>query len=133
MIEWTVASSSDFDISLAEHFAEFKARIATYNAKPSGKEAKDVEKRFRVFQQFLHKIYELEDTKILPKDCLAYVQDDATGIPIYSLIYKNWRCLYLVREKEKTCTAIKIQLMSDNLRYVEEDRHKSGKKLKSVH
>lgn len=135
MKDWTVSGSSDFDTSRQQHFADFLAKLAAYTGAPKGKSAKQLQEAIASYRHFLEKLKKLEDQNdksVLPENELAYIQDNPKGIPIYSLIHKNWRCLYLVDTKKKTCTAIKIESMSDNLRNVEEDRHKYGKRLKSV-
>ena len=135
MKDWTVSGSSDFTISRQQHFADFQAQLATYTGAPKGKNAKRLQEAIASYNHFLDKLKKLDDANdksVLAEKELAYIQDNPKGVPIYSLIHENWRCLYLVDTKKKTCTAIKIELMSDNLRNVEEDRHKHGKKLKSA-
>lgn len=115
MKEWTVLRSSEFSSSRQKYYADFQTRLAAYTSAPKGKSAKQLHRGI-----------------VLAENEFAYIQDNLQGIPVYSLIYKNWRCLYLVDAQKKTCIAVKIELMSDNLRNVEEDRHKHGKKLRSL-
>ncbi len=135
MQDWTVINSSEFKQNLAGCFADFRARLAAHNAAPKGKSAKQLQRSIAGFNHFVRKLRKLSDTKdraVLPEKELAYVQDDSEGTPIYSLIDGNWRCLFRVDTQEKTCTAVSIELMIDNLRFVEQDRHKHGKKLNDV-
>lgn len=135
MQDWTVINSSEFKQDLAYCFADFRAQLAAYNAAPKGKSAKQLQRSIAGFNHFIRKLRKLNDKNegtVLPEKELAYIQDDSEGTPIYSLIDGNWRCLFRVDTQKKTCTAVSIGLMIDNLRFVEQARHKHGKKLNYV-
>lgn len=132
MKSWTVLSSSNFDDSRSSYRAYFKFKLVEYNAEPDGEAARQLQEHIHGFLQFCAKLEKFEaqdDDSLLPADELAYIQHDPDGVPIYSLFTENWRCLYLVSEDESTCIAIKIEDMSDTLRYVEEDRHRTKRLL----
>ena len=134
MKDWTVSSGSDFHASRQEHAASLLAELAAYTGAPTGKIAKQLQKTLSSYTRFIEKVKKLsdkDDDTVLPEKELAYIEDDPNGLPIFSMIDDNWRCLYLVDEVKKKCTAIRIEMMSQNLCIVEKDRHRYGRKLKS--
>jgi hypothetical protein len=135
MKDWTVSGSSDFDLSKNQHFADFDSRLNAHDDSPKTKSAKRLLKEISGFRHLLGRLTELLDVNnrsVLPENELAYIQDDSQGNPIYSMIDGDWRCLFWVDTKNGICTAAKVELMFDNLRVVEEDRHQHGKKLPSL-
>jgi hypothetical protein len=135
MEDWTVIGSSEFDKILYHRFADFQAQLAAHVTAPNGRKAKRLLAAIAAYNHFyekLKKLSDVSDQSVLPENELAYIQDDPKGVPIYSMIDGNWRCLFGVDTGMKTCTPVSVELMFDNLRIVEEDRHKNGKKLKSA-
>ncbi len=89
MQDWTVIHSSEFKQNLAYCFADFRARLAAYDAAPKGKSAKQLQKSIAGFNHFIRKLRKLNDKDegaVLPEKELAYIRDDSEGTPIYSLI-----------------------------------------------
>ena len=135
MKDWTVSGSSDLDLSKNQLFFDFDARLNAHDSSPRTKSAKRLLKEISGFRRLLgtlNKLLDANDRSVLPENELTYIQDDYQGNPIYSMIDEDWRCLFRVDTKKGICTAAKIELMFDNLRVVEEDRHQRGKKLPSL-
>jgi hypothetical protein len=136
MEDWTVIGSSDFEESKKRHFAYFHSQLEAHAAAPKSTSAKRLRKAIDGYCHILEKLEKLEDVNdksVLPENELAYIQDDPHGIPIYSLIDGDWRCLFQVDIQKKICILVSVELMFDNLRVVEKYRHKQrGNKLSSL-
>ena len=61
MQDWTVIHSSEFKQNLAYCFADFRARLAAYDAAPKGKSAKQLQKSIAGFNHFIRKLRKLND------------------------------------------------------------------------
>jgi hypothetical protein len=132
MAVWTVIGSSEFDASFSQQAEALSAEVAAYNRSPNSRKAAPLQQKMRQFRETVELMRKLENRIVSPDSLLVYVTEHVSGLSIFSLIYKNWRCLYIVDVKTKTCTALRIEWMTANLRAVEKDRHNYGLKLKSL-
>jgi hypothetical protein len=136
MSAWTIIRSTEYSVRRDELEQKFENDAEDALKRNNAREFRALQIAFYDFLDFLDSIETGEED---PENHLVYVVHDLEGLPIYSALSEceNWRCLYVVDRSKKdadtkgTCTSIEIDRLTSNLKLIEIERHRVGKRSDS--